>query len=203
MQKMKTLSDMAACSILAEHRGCCSQSLQTKARPDLPSCRSHSPQRANQVKSTDMLQQNYRQQSLETHNAFSPLTKQHLKGFMQKYETGTFSLRNNPLHNSCTFLSPLFFLFGMLKIFCITCQLKCVDMLHLQPRYQMLKRQQEWKAAFRLSPLTDICWRKAVCSCASSLRPLPCKILQGPVLSLFLSIMCRRAVGKVRRSPGL
>lgn len=76
-------------------------------------------------------------------------------------------------------------------------------MLHLQPRYQMLRRQQEWKAAFRLSPLTDICWRKAVCSCVSSLRPLPCKILQGLVLSLFLSIMCRRAVGKVRRSPGL
>lgn len=40
-------------------------------------------------------------------------------------------------------------------------------------------------------------------SCASSLRPLPCKVLQGLVLSLFLFVICWRAIGKVMRSRGL
>lgn len=79
----------------------------------------------------------------------------------------------------------------------------CMDTLHLQPCCQVLRRQQERKAAFRLSPLTDISCRKALYSCASSLRPLLCNVLQGLVLSLLLFIMCWRAVGKVMRSRGL
>lgn len=65
------------------------------------------------------------------------------------------------------------------------------------------EEQQEWKAAFRLSPLTHISWRKATYSCASSRRLLLCKVLQGLILSLFLFIMCWRAVEKVMRSQGL
>lgn len=83
------------------------------------------------------------------------------------------------------------------------CEPMRADVLHLQPCCQVLRRQQEWKAASKLSPLTDVSWRKAIYSCASALRPLPCRVLQRLVLSLLLFIMCRRAVGKVTRSRGL